>query len=99
MIIGDYIADFACLAQKLIIEVDGGYHSTESQMQEDELRTQVLNRLGFRVIRFTNEEVMYDTETVLDKIRAIITAPPSEAAYGTSVSLPKREGENVEDVV
>ncbi|MCQ2267167.1 MAG: endonuclease domain-containing protein [Bacteroidaceae bacterium] len=69
VIIGDYIADFACLAQKLIIEVDGGYHSTESQIQEDELRTQVLNRLGFRVIRFGNDEVMYDTEEVLNTIR------------------------------
>lgn len=73
MIIGDYIADFACLAQKLIIEVDGGYHSTESQMQDDELRTQVLQRLGFRVIRFTNEEVMYDIEEVLNTIRKHIT--------------------------
>lgn len=68
-IIGDYIADFVCLQKKLIIELDGGYHSTEEQILEDGNRTQYLNALGFDVVRFSNEEVIGDTEIVIETIR------------------------------
>ena len=67
-IIGDYIVDFACLKSKLIIEVDGGYHSTPQQQAEDETRTAYLQRRGFQVIRFTNEEVFLNIENVLNEI-------------------------------
>ena len=67
-IIGDYIVDFACLKSKLIIEVDGGYHFTPQQQAEDEMRTAYLQRMGFQVIRFTNEEVFLNIENVLNEI-------------------------------
>ena len=67
-----YIADFVCITKKLIIEVDGGYHSTEQQMEEDKQRTEVLKAKGFTVIRFTNEEVVANTEQVLEKIRKFL---------------------------
>lgn len=66
--IGDYIVDFVCLGSMLVVEIDGEYHNIEEQKQEDEIRTKALNKLGFRVIRFTNEEVMTDLEYVLEVI-------------------------------
>ena len=68
-IIADFIADFVCLDKMLVIEVDGGYHSEREQIEDDELRTERLNRLGFQVIRFTNEEILYDIESVLQEIQ------------------------------
>ena len=68
-IIGDYIVDFVCLEKKLIIEVDGGYHSEYEQIQKDEHRTEKLEAIGFSVIRFTNEEINTDIEDVLNCIK------------------------------
>ncbi len=67
--IGDYIADFICLKHKPIIEVDGGYHSEPHQQEDDAARTLDLNRMGYRVIRFSNEEVLYNTENVIEQIK------------------------------
>jgi len=68
-IIADFIADFVCLDKMLIIEIDGGYHSERKQKEDDELRTERLNELGFRVIRFSNEEVQFNIEEVLKRIQ------------------------------
>ena len=68
-IIADFIADFVCLDKMLIIEIDGGYHSKRKKKEDDELRTERLNELGFRVIRFSNEEVQFNIEEVLKKIQ------------------------------
>ena len=67
-IIGDYIVDFLCKDDGLIVEVDGGYHAEREQQEDDALRTQFLESMGFRVIRFTNEEVLYDTENTIQEI-------------------------------
>lgn len=69
-IIGQFIVDFLCPDCKLIIEVDGGYHSEPEQQYDDELRTQMLEELGYRVIRFTNEQVLFDIDNVLNKIKS-----------------------------
>lgn len=71
-IIDMFIADFICLEKKLIIEVDGGYHDTAEQKEADELRTEILNEIGFKVIRFTNEEVIGNIENVIKKISATL---------------------------
>ena len=68
-IIGEFIADFICLPANLIIEVDGGYHQLPDQQIDDETRTQWLNKQGFKVIRFTNEQVVFDTENVVKEIK------------------------------
>ncbi len=68
-IVGDYIVDFICLEKGLVIEVDGGYHSEYEQMQRDECRTEHLEDMGLKVIRFSNEEVLNNIEGVLDNIR------------------------------
>ncbi|MGQ9644676.1 MAG: endonuclease domain-containing protein, partial [Ignavibacterium sp.] len=67
-IIGKYIADFVCIPQKLVIEIDGLIHQLPENKESDEIRTQWLESNGFRVIRFTNEQVLYDTDNVLQKI-------------------------------
>ena len=68
-IIGDYIVDFVCIEKKLIIEVDGGYHSEYEQIEKDEFRTQRLSELGFSVIRFKNEEILGDISNVILRIK------------------------------
>ena len=67
-IIGDFIVDFLLAENKLVIEVDGAYHAERQQIENDKQREEALNRMGYRVIRFTNEEVLYDTNKVLDNI-------------------------------
>lgn len=68
-IIGQYIADFACLEKMLIIELDGGYHSLPEQQISDEQRTVELQEKGYRVVRFTNEELFHGIDLVLTKIK------------------------------
>ncbi len=67
--IGDNIADFICIEKKLVIEVDGGYHNTLEQQQDDRVRTIDIEKMGYSVIRFTNEEVEQDLQNVIMKIK------------------------------
>ncbi len=57
-----FIADFACINEKLVVEIDGGYH--DYVYEEDQSRQQKIKALGWDVIRFTNEEVLGDVEAV-----------------------------------
>ena len=76
-IIGCYIADFICVKRNLIIEIDGGYHSQEEQEIKDYLRTEDLEKMGFEVMRFSNDEIFRNLPEVLDKIfNRIATIPP-----------------------
>ena len=74
-LIDDFIVDFVCLSKNLVIEVDGGYHNDLTQKEYDQQRTLYLNEKGFRVIRFTNEEVLGNTEAVLTKIKQELVLP------------------------
>lgn len=65
--IGSYIADFACLEHRLVIELDGGQHAENATY--DESRTRYMEAQGLRVLRFWNDEVLVQTEAVLDRIR------------------------------
>ena len=67
-IVGDYIADFASRHGGLIIEVDGGYHSERQQAENDAMREDALEQMGFHVMRFSNEDVLYDIDNVLQQI-------------------------------
>ena len=66
--VGDYIPDFACLAIKLVIEVDGGQH--DARKAEDDARTAVLEAQGYQVLRFWNNEVFGNIDGVLQVIAA-----------------------------
>ena len=67
---GNYILDFVCLEKKLVIEVDGGQHG--QQAGYDENRTQELQAAGFCVLRFWNNEVLKEIESVKEKIGLVV---------------------------
>lgn len=73
--IGRRIADFACPAAKLVIELDGGQH--DGQMTADEQRSAELAIHGYRVIRFWNNEVIENIDGVLETIRRALEAAPT----------------------
>ena len=70
--LGSYIADFYCSAEGLVVELDGDSHYAHGGERHDAVRTQVLNRLGLRVLRFTNEDVMQRFEAVCLEISAAL---------------------------
>ncbi len=63
-----YIADFACIGLKLVIELDGGHHDEDFNRLHDDSRTDFLQDNGYRVIRFTNGEVLQNIDSVLTRI-------------------------------
>ena len=65
-VIGTYIADFVCLPAKLVIEVDGDTHGNEEAELNDAKRTEAIERIGYRVIRFWNNDVLTNTEGGLE---------------------------------
>lgn len=67
--IGVYIVDFVSMEHRLIIELDGGQHM--QQAEYDAGRTAFLNRQGYRVLRFWNDEVLQHTQAVLEKILTV----------------------------
>ncbi len=71
-IIDRFITDFVCLKQKLVIEIDGLIHQLPQNKASDQQRTEVLNHLGFEVIRFSNEQVLKKTNEVLNDILAAL---------------------------
>ena len=70
--IGPYIADFVCVAENLIIEVDGETHSTEAELTHDNQRTHYLESQSWRVIRYSNEDVFRHIDNVLEDIFAYL---------------------------
>lgn len=68
-IIKDYIVDFVCLHKKLVIEIDGQYHLEGQQIVKDKSRTEDLQKSGYTVIRFSNEEVIGNTPQVIKDIK------------------------------
>jgi len=69
-VIEGYIADFYCHKAGLVVEVDGGGHAEEEQSRYDAERTVHLQALGLRVIRFWNDQVLKQTDDVLEAIAA-----------------------------
>ncbi len=92
-IIKSYIADFICLPKKLIIEIDGSIHNLPENVISDEERTAELNRLGYKVIRFTNNQVLHEPDAVLNEIITHLNIadsgnPPLEGREAIFISLP-----------
>ncbi|MBA3666748.1 MAG: DUF559 domain-containing protein [Sphingomonas sp.] len=73
MPVGPYFADFACFAERLIVEIDGGQHSPEG----DAARTRFLEAQGYRVLRFWNHEVMENVGGVIETIAQQLSPSPS----------------------
>ena len=66
--IGNYIVDFLCSEKKLIVELDGGQHNYDNNMAYDSNRTSFLERLGYRVIRFWDNDIFKNMNDVLQTI-------------------------------
>jgi very-short-patch-repair endonuclease len=71
--IGPYFADFACVAKKLVVEVDGDFHG--DQVEADARRTAVIERAGWSVVRFTAREVLEYPEGIWVAIQARVNSP------------------------
>jgi very-short-patch-repair endonuclease len=85
----NYIADFMCKELLLIIEVDGITHHFEETIQKDKIRQQKLEQAGFTVIRFPDNEVLQNIETVrqqllltIEQIEQKQSLPPSPSGRG-----------------
>ncbi len=81
--IGKYIVDFVCYERGIIIEIDGGQHSVEKE--KDNERDGWFEGQGFKVLRFWNNEVLNNTQGVLEVIRDYCLSHPPQP-------LPSREG-------
>lgn len=76
--LGPYIGDFVCFELKLVVEIDGGQHSSEKDFE----RTQYLEEKGYRVIRFWNNEILENTEGVLYMLQQSLTPHPDLLPQG-----------------
>jgi very-short-patch-repair endonuclease len=84
--IGQYIVDFVCLEIKLIIELDGGQHSLPDNIMKDRQRDIWLEKEGYTVVRFWDNEVLMNTSGVLEVLKKKVDRTPSPP------SPPSREG-------
>jgi very-short-patch-repair endonuclease len=79
--LGPYIVDFYCPAACLVVEVDGSQHFEAEDAQLDQVRDQYLDRLGLRVLRFDNRQVLLETDAVVEVISQLLPGirqiPPS----------------------
>jgi very-short-patch-repair endonuclease len=69
VILNGFVADFACLEARLVLEVDGATHSTHAEVARDAARSAALVEHGYAILRFTNDEVFHNFEGVLETIR------------------------------
>ena len=74
-----FIADFYCAKAKLVIEIDGSQHYSEEGMEYDSLRSEIINKYGVAVIRFSNSDIDNNFEGVCTTIDKIVNARISEA--------------------
>ena len=81
-IVGDFIVDFICLEKHLIIEVDGGYHNDSQVAENDKLRSEILELKGYTILRFSNEQVLQDTENTIKAITHTLKSLPSGEVGG-----------------
>jgi len=92
-IIGEFITDFICLKHNLIVEVDGAIHQLPENKKSDAERTEWLEEQGYKVIRFTNDEVIGNLEEVLRSIRKELQAPPLGAGGAGKILMATVKGD------
>jgi len=91
--IGEYIVDFYCPKVKLVIEVDGSHHLVGGMIEYDRIRDDYLSRLGLRVLRFTNAEVLKNIEGVVERILENMEKIPLSPGRKIPLNPPLRKGE------
>ena len=80
MPVGPYFADFACFAKRLIIELDGGQHA--GAVEYDEARSRFLKSQGYHVVRFWNNDVLANVDSVIAAVAVQLSSSPSQPAAG-----------------
>ena len=90
-VIDNYIADFVCRDKKLIIEVDGSQHMENAEY--DKRRTNYLAANGYRVMRFWNNEVLNNSQGVLEAILCSLENMPPENTLIRRCATPSPQGE------
>ena len=65
-----YVVDFYCHSHRLVVEIDGPIHDTVESIFDDNVRSQGFREFNIGIIRFTNDEVLFDVESVLRKIKS-----------------------------
>lgn len=70
--IGEYIADFYCTEKRVVIELDGSQHYTDEGISYDKARTEFLNSLNIRVVRFSNIDVINNSDGVLAELEVLL---------------------------
>ncbi len=80
--IGDYIGDFVCLRARLVVELDGETHGDEDRQRRDAIRTETLQRAGYRVRRFWNDEVFTNIDGVTEEIWNALQIPSPPRGEG-----------------
>ena len=88
----NYIADFLCKDLMLIIEVDGITHDTETAISKDMQRQQILEKNGFKVVRFTDEEVLNNISGVENRLIAIIERLEKSTPGPLKAGHPRQRG-------
>src|SRR5438876_6786162 len=83
--IGSYIVDFISLTHKLIIEIDGSQHYEPINKLKDQKRDAYLNKLGFKIIRYNDNEVLTNTDGVLEHLYQEIKIILSNKSLPTSL--------------
>ena len=68
-IIGEYIVDFFFRQSMVIVELDGAYHAAEEQQEKDKERQDWLEQKGYKILRFSNEQILYDTDNTINEIK------------------------------
>jgi very-short-patch-repair endonuclease len=66
--IGNYIVDFYCASEMLVIELDGSVHNSKEQKEKDQLRDKNLREINFKILRFKNQEIFTDMDNVKQRI-------------------------------
>jgi very-short-patch-repair endonuclease len=82
--VGSYVADFVCHAAKLVIELNGGQHFSVQIERSDTRRTAAIEDLGFKVLRFSNLDVITNRTGVLETITAAV------AERAPTLTLPRK---------
>ena len=91
--IGPYVADFVCFAAKLVVEADGPLHATPEGRRADQRRDAWFEGAGFRILHFSDEEILSDLGRVLDRIRGVLRqASPSPGLLRNPPSPSRGEG-------
>jgi very-short-patch-repair endonuclease len=88
--IDNYIVDFCCPSEKLVIELDGAPHGEYHKIHKDEIRDQYIESLGFSILRFENRLVFQEPEYIQDEIRKVFNKNWEKITHTNQPPRPER---------